>query len=173
MLYEIWADRPAHITPGDKPDLMEFYYVLDGTVLLKLDNGDVILEKGEYFYVYSLSDNVQLETNSGAKILYVSSQPVFGMLSDFYDDLYLLLKKSEGKDLYTHNHGLRVQMYSLKISEKLKLSSDMIASLQISSLFHDIGKFNVPDNILKKADKLTKEEYDCIKKTLDRQRVDA
>jgi HD-GYP domain-containing protein (c-di-GMP phosphodiesterase class II) len=86
------------------------------------------------------------------------------MLSEYYGDLYQFLKRSEDKDVYTHNHGMRVQMYSEKICEKLKLSSDIIASLQISSLFHDIGKYFVPDHILKKPDKLTDEEFHIIKK---------
>lgn len=164
MLYEIRQDKPAHIVPGDKPDLMEFYFILDGTVILKIDSGDVSLKKGEYFYVYNLKDNIQLTTDHGAKFLYISSQPVFGALSEYYSDLYLLLKKSESKDLYTYNHGMRVQMYSIKICERLKLSNDIIAALQISSLFHDVGKYNVPDDILTKPGSLTKEEYDLIKK---------
>lgn len=85
-------------------------------------------------------------------------------LSEYYSDLYLLLKRSEAKDIYTHNHGLRVQMYSVKICERMRLSSDIIAALQISSLFHDIGKSNVPDEILNKKGKLTEEEYACIKR---------
>lgn len=164
MTYEVWADKPAHIVPGDKPDLMEFYFILEGVVILKIDSGDIILNKGEHFYVYNLKDNIQLSTNNGAKILFVSSQPVFGALSDYYQDLYQLLNQSEIKDIYTYNHGQRVQMYSMKICEKLTLSDEIIASLQISSLFHDIGKINIPDNILKKPDKLTKEEYDLVKK---------
>lgn len=164
MLYEIRDDKPAHIVPGEKPDLMEFYFILAGTVILKIDSGDVVLEKGEYFYVYNLKDNIQLETDNGAKFLYISSQPVFGELSEYYSDLYLLLKKSESKDLYTYNHGMRVQMYAIKICERLKLSKDIIAALQISSLFHDIGKYNVPDELLIKPGSLTKEEYDLIKK---------
>lgn len=164
MLYDIWKDRPAHIVPGDNPDLMEFYYVLEGTVILKLDSGDVVLQKGTHFHVYNLKGNIQLETKHGARLLYLSSQPVFEMLSEYYNDLYLLLQQSEDKDICTHHHGLRVQTYSTKICEKLKMSKEIIATLQIASLFHDIGKFYVPDEILNKPGKLTKEEYECIQK---------
>jgi HD-GYP domain-containing protein (c-di-GMP phosphodiesterase class II) len=166
MMYEVWADdMPAHITPGENPNLMEFYYILEGTVLLKLDNNDeVLFEKGEHFYVYKLKHNIQFTTKDGAKFLYVSSKPLFKYLANYYEDLTLLLNQSEENDIYTYNHGNRVQMYSIKICEKLMLSKEIIESLQISSLFHDIGKCNVPYEILNKPSNLTDYEYSFIKK---------
>ena len=164
VIYDIRDDKPCNICPGENPDLMEFYYVLEGTVILKMDDGDVVLEKDEYFYVYNLLGIINFSTIHGAKLLNVSSQPMFKYLTDFHEGLGKLRESTELKDLYTYNHGYRVQMYSVKIGEKLKLSQESIYILQVSSLFHDIGKNNVPDNILKKPDKLTYDEYECIKK---------
>ena len=164
VIYDIRDDKPCNICPGEKPDLMEFFYVLEGTIILKMHDGDVVLEKDEYFYVYNLVGNINFSTIHGAKLLYVSSQPMFKYLTDYHEVLGKLLASTELKDLYTYNHGKQVQLYSLKIGEKLKLPHESIYILQISSLFHDIGKNVVPDNILKKPDKLTYDEYECIKK---------
>ena len=165
MMYDVYAgDLPAHIFPGDDPNLMEFYYVLEGIVTLKIDSGEVNFEKGQYFYVYRLKESIQFTTNSGAKLLYISSKPVFKDLLGYYDELTLLLERSEENDIYTHNHGQRVQMYSTKICEKLKLSNEIIDNLQLASLFHDIGKCHVPKEILNKPSALTDEEYNYIKK---------
>lgn len=164
VVYDIRVDKPCSICPGEKPDLMEFYYVLEGTVVLKLDDGDVVLEKGEHFHVYNLKSIITFTTLNGAKFLYVSSQPMFKNLFDYQEGLNKLLVDVESKDMYTFNHGNRVQMYSLKIGEKLALTQQSIYTLQVSSLFHDLGKYYVPDNILKKPDRLTDEEYECIKR---------
>jgi putative nucleotidyltransferase with HDIG domain len=162
--YDIRVDKPCNIYPSDKPGLMEFYYVLDGAAILKLADGDIVLEKGEHFYAYSLKENINFTTRNGAKLLCVTSQPVFNALSEYHEELCKLLDTVESKDLYTYHHGYRVQMYSQKIADKIKLGEESMYTLQVASLFHDIGKFYVPDDLLKKTDALTKEEYDCIKK---------
>lgn len=162
VVYDLRVDKPCNIYPGDQPNLLEFYYVLEGTAVIQTDEGDVTLEKGEYFHVFNLKENVSFTTINGAKLLYVSSQPIFQYLSEYSEGLTKLLASAELKDLYTYNHGYRVQMYSMKLGERMNLPKENIYTLKVSSLFHDIGKNNVPDHILKKPDRLTREEYACI-----------
>jgi HD-GYP domain-containing protein (c-di-GMP phosphodiesterase class II) len=164
VIYDIRVDKPCNIAPGENPGLMEFFYVLEGAVILKLDDGEIVLEKGEYFHVYNLKCIINFTTSNGAKLLGVSSQPMFKHLMEYQEGLCKLLDSVEAKDMYTYNHGYRVQMYSVKIGERLMLAQDKIYTLQVASLFHDIGKYYVPDSILKKPDKLTDDEYECIKK---------
>lgn len=164
ILYDIREDYPCNICPGEQPDLMEFFYVLEGIAVIKLSDNEVELGKGDFFYVYNLKTIINFTTHQGAKLLCISSQPSFKYLLEYHEGLSNLLDNVESKDLYTYNHGNRVQMYSLKIGEKLNLSEDKIYVLQIASLFHDIGKYFVPDDILKKPDKLTQEEYERIKR---------
>ncbi len=60
-------------------------------------------------------------------------------------------------------HSQRVSSYCRLIGQQLKLRSDEIKELEQAGLFHDIGKISIPDSILNKPDKLTKEEYEIIK----------
>lgn len=72
----------------------------------------------------------------------------------------------EAKDEYTRGHSTRVSEYSMIIGATLKnygFSVDLEV-LRISSLLHDIGKVNIPSEILQKKEKLSKEEYEIIKK---------
>ena len=69
----------------------------------------------------------------------------------------------DAKDSYTHGHSRRVALYSVKIAEKLGLSSEEIDNLYYTALLHDIGKIGIPDNILNKPDRLTNDEYTYIK----------
>jgi len=76
----------------------------------------------------------------------------------------VLLETLKLKDLYTYGHCLRVSKYSLSLGIELGLSRKELFLLELSALFHDIGKIGIPDNILKKPDKLTDEEYNIMKK---------
>lgn len=73
-------------------------------------------------------------------------------------------KALEAKDPYTSGHSLRVQQYSEKLAEALGLSSKKLMNIRNAAILHDIGKIGIDDSILKKPGKLTKEEFDMIKK---------
>ena len=163
MLYEMRADRPNSITPGDAPDLMEFYYILEGSGVIEDGNDSIKLGKYDYFYVNNIKETVPVRTLEDTKMLYVTSQPVYNLLYTYTGELRSLLDKSEQKDTYTHNHSNRVQDLSVKIAQRLGLSSEINYTMALASLFHDIGKFFIPDEILNKTAKLSDEEFNYIK----------
>jgi putative nucleotidyltransferase with HDIG domain len=70
----------------------------------------------------------------------------------------------EAKDPYTAGHSKRVQRIAVAIGEELELPQDRLDPLRLGALFHDIGKLRVPDAILTKPARLTREEYDVIKR---------
>lgn len=164
MLYEFKAERPSSITPGNFPDLMEFYYVLEGSLVIGDGDNAVKILKGDYFYVENIKETVPLRALTDAKLLYVSSQPVYKHLYTYMDDFKNLLDKSEAKDIYTHEHSNRVQDYSVKIASKLGLSGEINYTIALASLFHDVGKCFIPDEILNKTSRLNDYEFNYIKK---------
>ncbi|KAA0546678.1 HD domain-containing protein [Bacillus sp. BGMRC 2118] len=72
----------------------------------------------------------------------------------------------EAKDEYTRGHSTRVSEYSMILGTYLKSNGFPVdlEVLRISSLLHDIGKVNIPIEILQKKGKLTEKEYEEIKK---------
>lgn len=164
MFYEFAAERPNSIIPGDSTDLLEFYYIIEGCIVIELSEEHLELHTGDYFYVHNIRDTVPFRTLTDTKMLYVTSAPVFNYLYTYTDDLSNLLKKSEAKDFYTHEHGNRVQQYSVMIAEKLGLATEINYTLALASLFHDIGKCFIPDEILNKPSGLSDTEYSYIKK---------
>ncbi len=163
MQIDVMPGVPACIEPGDDESLMEFFYVIEGMAILNTADENIVVHKGDSFYTHHLAENILVQSDQGIKLLYVSSQPIFKTLSEYNKDLKTLLHESESKDFYTHHHAERVQTYCIKICEKLKMSQHIIYTLSVSSLFHDIGKCIIPDEILNKPDKLTVEEYNIIK----------
>ncbi len=64
----------------------------------------------------------------------------------------------DAKDPYTHGHSERVAEYTKKIATRMGLDKEEVRNYYYIALMHDCGKISVPDSILNKPDKLTKEE---------------
>lgn len=77
--------------------------------------------------------------------------------------IYALASAVEAKDQTTHRHLERVQVYALEMGKLLQLSGDEMKALHAASILHDIGKLAVPEHIISKPGKLTREEFEKIK----------
>lgn len=66
------------------------------------------------------------------------------------------------KDKYTNGHSFRVAKYTALIAERMGYTGQQLTDIYNIGLLHDIGKVAVPDRILGKPGKLTKEEFDII-----------
>ena len=69
----------------------------------------------------------------------------------------------EAWDPYTSYHQKRVANISVKIAEELGLPEEQIRGIYEAGLIHDLGKIQVPADILSKPGKLTELEFDMIK----------
>ncbi|MFZ4712504.1 MAG: HD-GYP domain-containing protein [Bacteriovoracaceae bacterium] len=74
-----------------------------------------------------------------------------------------ILNALDQKDHYTFGHSMRVAYFSIVIGEQLGLDSDAMYDLELSALFHDIGKIGIPDSILNKPGRLEEEEFNIMK----------
>src|SRR6201993_4177448 len=69
----------------------------------------------------------------------------------------------EAKDHTTHTHLQRVRTYAVEVAKELGLGEDQIEALRAAALLHDIGKLAVPEQIINKPGKLTREEFEKMK----------
>lgn len=69
----------------------------------------------------------------------------------------------EIRDPYTAGHQVRVTQLANAIALELDLSEEQIRGIHMASLIHDVGKINVPAEILSKPGKLTKHEFNLLK----------
>ncbi|MDM8535068.1 HD-GYP domain-containing protein, partial [Clostridiaceae bacterium HSG29] len=89
--------------------------------------------------------------------------------NEFKDELYeesmikVLLNTLEIHDEYTTNHSSDVAVLAKKLGIKLELPKKDIERLYWAGIVHDIGKIEVPYEILNKKDRLTVGEYELIK----------
>jgi diguanylate cyclase (GGDEF)-like protein len=68
------------------------------------------------------------------------------------------------KDVYTFKHSKRVFSYAVDIAKVLHLNEEERRLLVLGALIHDIGKLEIPRDILNKKTKLTNEEWEIVKK---------
>ncbi|MDF9298218.1 diguanylate cyclase [Geobacillus stearothermophilus] len=69
------------------------------------------------------------------------------------------------KDVYTYRHSKRVFKYALEFGSRLdELTVHERQTLALGAIIHDIGKIEVPRDILNKSGKLEKHEWEIIKK---------
>ncbi len=64
---------------------------------------------------------------------------------------------------YTFNHSANVCILSIAMGIELGLARKDLLELGIAALFHDLGKIDIPGDILNKPDTLTHIEYEKIK----------
>ena len=81
----------------------------------------------------------------------------------FLSTVKSLASAIDAKDEYTRHHSTRVTDFSMKIAAKMGFSEKEIGDLELAALLHDVGKIAVPESILNKPGKLTKEEFELIK----------
>jgi len=69
----------------------------------------------------------------------------------------------EAKDMTAHDHLQRLQIYCTELAKSLNLSFDQIEALRAAAVLHDIGKLAVPEHILSKPGRLSREEFEKMK----------
>jgi putative nucleotidyltransferase with HDIG domain len=99
-------------------------------------------------------------------VLIPDGVPAFA--EEIYPDVLLeslraIISSLEEKDSYTHGHSIRVAEYAVMIATELKLSEVEIREVELSALFHDIGKIGIPDSVLLKPARLTRAEFEIMK----------
>lgn len=86
------------------------------------------------------------------------------MHSMFIGTLHALSTTIDAKDSYTHGHSERVALVAKQLAKAAGLDDQTVERVYLSGLVHDVGKIGVPESVLTKPGRLTKEEYDLVKK---------
>jgi len=74
-----------------------------------------------------------------------------------------LLAKLHHYDDYTFRHSLNVSLLSLIFGGHLDLPRDVLRRLAFAGLYHDVGKFKIPLEILNKPGRLSEKEFEVMK----------
>jgi len=78
------------------------------------------------------------------------------------DEVYAAISTLRVFDDYTFTHSVNVAMLSMCIGRRINLSRHALVSLGICAIFHDLGKIEIPTEVLHKKDKLDDSELQMI-----------
>jgi HD domain len=88
---------------------------------------------------------------------------VYGELKELlFGVIRALTSAIDAKDPYTCGHSERVARIAVRLGEQLGLSANQRGDLYLMGLLHDVGKIGIDDQVLKKTEPLTPEEYRLI-----------
>lgn len=79
------------------------------------------------------------------------------------DSITALAATVEMRDPYTAGHQRRVAQLAIAIAKELHLTEEQIEGIQLAGVVHDVGKIQIPAEILSKPGRLTPLEFELIK----------
>ena len=66
-------------------------------------------------------------------------------------------------DQYTHNHSVNVSLLSIALANRAGYPKVELADLGLAALFHDMGKANIPLEVLNKPGEFTEDEWTMMR----------
>lgn len=104
-------------------------------------------------------------SNYNVKSIDSIKQAVEEMMSMIYDNPSTLYCMTElmGTDMYTYNHSAEVAVLSMLVAKSMKMNDTFVKKIGVGAMLHDIGKMQIPGEILNKVQPLTPEELKLVK----------
>lgn len=164
MKQTVQKDKYMILFPAEEPDVHEFFIILNGEMEVDIHGTLKLLETQDFFSAINLEEPVYLKAKTDVTFLSVSNALMFHSLSEEIQELRIVKESVEKKDYYTYNHSARVSDYAIKTAIKMNFNNSSLEKVFLASILHDIGKINIPEEILNKPGKLSDEEFALIKK---------
>ncbi len=122
--------------------------------------------KKSYYNAVSFTKGVINKIKAGEKVnLKKAKRIVETMVDHILEEEKLLLGMTVIKDYdeYTYHHSVNVSILSIALGQRMGLSKRALTELGLVALFHDIGKIEIPAEILNKPTNFTEDEWKLIK----------
>lgn len=123
--------------------------------------------KKSYFNAVSYTRGVVSKIRSGEKVnIKKAKRVVESMVDLILEEEQLLLGMTAIKDYdeYTYHHSVNVSILAVALAQRLGLSRRALTELGLVAMFHDIGKIEIPSEVLNKPTSFTDDEWHMIKK---------
>jgi len=81
----------------------------------------------------------------------------------YHSTLLALGTALDSRDADSDGHALRVTLYTLRLARQVGASEADLKTIEQGALLHDIGKIGVPDDLLRKPEKLSESEWQLMR----------
>ena len=130
-----------------------------------LDKRSIV--KRTYFNAVSYTKGVMSRMKSSEPINLKRAKRVVETLVDAIiseEQLIIGMTSLKDYDEYTYNHSVNVSILSIAIGQRIGLNRHSLTCLGIAALFHDMGKTEIPKEVLNKASYLSADEWVIMKR---------
>jgi diguanylate cyclase (GGDEF)-like protein len=100
---------------------------------------------------------------SGGDGVRVTDAEVPAQQNASFDILQGLVHAVDTKDRYTKRHSEDVARYAVFLARRVDVDPELVATIHVAGLLHDVGKIGIPDGILRKPGKLTEAELAIVR----------
>lgn len=137
-------------------------------VAVREDMASILQSSEKDYYLEALNDykKIYMSSRIGNSIEAIDYKNVItGLFAQYAssNDVLGRIRSVHIEDLYIYKHAINVSIIAMCIGRWLKFSKNEIIDLGIAGFLHDIGKCNIPGNILNKPEKLTADEFTVMK----------
>ena len=108
--------------------------------------------------------NIMIDIANISAITVESSRLNVALMDSYKGTVNALVSLADGKEGAGNGHSRRVAEYALMGARELNFSIYEKHAVEYAGLLHDIGKLSIPDEILNKAETLSPEEWQLIRK---------
>ena len=125
------------------------------------------LSKSSYFKTLTTINEVMENVKLGQAVSVKRAKRVVQTMVDLLlteESTLLGLTTLRSHDLYTHNHSVNVCILSLALGQRLGYTKKLLTELGIAALFHDMGKADIPLEVLNKPTDFTEEEWRLMRR---------
>lgn len=162
IFIEAKAGKSLFLHPYECENAMYMFYLIEGKLFYTKEK--TFLAAGDSITAKDLSETEFFDITEDCKILMITQREFFDVQAQYAMKLTCEMNKIQNKDLYTEEHCNRTGNLAGKIGTRIGLSNDRINELMFASKIHDLGKIEVPLDILNKPGKYTDEEFEIMKK---------
>jgi len=140
---------------------------------IKDDKREVDIRKAvktSYFSAVSFTKGVMTKVKAGEQINAKRAKRVVQSLVDILlqeEELLIGMTAIKDYDDYTYHHSVNVSILSMALGQKLGFTKHALLELGLVALFHDIGKTEIPREVLNKPASFTEEEWKIMRRHPD------
>lgn len=171
--YPWWREDDLHLT-SDYYEMMESKTPSKREHLFKKKSGELLWVEismttifGDTGPKYTISNWVDITDRKLAESARERAEMLLTetntKLRDTMDGIVVSMAKVvETRDPYTAGHQERVAKLAIAIARRMRLPEDRVRGVGVAAVLHDLGKIDVPAEILSKPSRLKDKEYSLI-----------
>ena len=147
-----------YLPPPENKNAYKSYLIISGCLLEQ--NTQCLYGSHEMIVLKASDDYVVFQVEEDA-LIYATSygESSFCKTKERFDHASMIMDEIQKKDAYTDQHCYRVCELAKKMGFYLKLTGKELYTFATAARYHDLGKINISDEVLKKPGAFSKEEF--------------